>query len=110
MKYKIGDKVRIIPKPPTKTGKLNWAFGGMCLHCNEVVTITSVVEPQDGLTCYRTSASGGWTWKEDWLLPLSDFRIGDYVRIKFTGELTTYLGILTGEDKDLELVSRKQLI
>ena len=109
MKYKVGDEVRIIPKKPSWTGALNWN-PYMTDHCNEVVTITSCENIFDGLQTYYTSASGGWKWKEDWLLPASNFRLGDEVKIKVTGEVVKYLGILTGLDENLELISRKQLI
>ena len=110
MKYKVGQKVRIISKAPTKLGKLNWAYGGMCFYCNKIVTITSLAGTYDGLPCYLTNSGGSWTWKEDWLLPASNFRLGDEVKIKVTGEVVKYLGILTGLDENLELISRKQLI
>ena len=109
MKYKVGDKVRIIPKKPSWTGALNWN-PRMTDHCNEVVTITSCENILDGLQTYYTSAFGGWKWKEDWLLPASKFREHDNVKVKLTGE-----SFVIGEnnlyrDEDLELISRKQLI
>ena len=107
MKYKVGDKVRIIPKKPSWTGQLNWN-PYMTDHCNEVVTITSCENILDGLQTYYTSASGGWKWKEDWLLPLSMFREGDIVSLKGNNFLVT--PGMHIEDKDAVLVSRKQLI
>ncbi len=110
MKYQVGQKVRIIPTPPKVIKQLNWALD-MNRRCNEIVTIISnKVGIYDGLPAYLTTANGGWTWKEDWLLPVSNFQRGDNVIRISTQEIFKWFEDIPYKDEELQLVSRKQLI
>ena len=110
MRYRVGDKVRIISKRPPKIMKLNWASPHMDTHCGKIVTIISHQGQYDGLDCYYTTANGGWTWKEDWLLPLTNFREGDKIKFKGTGQEIVLVGDFPYKDEEMELLSRKKLI
>jgi hypothetical protein len=128
MKYKIGQRVRIISKPPIKTSILNWNHLEMTKMCGKVFTIDKERGIWDGLPVYGIVPKGrhDFFWKEDWLLPLSDFQIEDTVRI-LVGTHKGEKGLIYAYDGDhvmvdiqhmavpfldnqLELISRKRLI
>lgn len=112
MIYKVGQKVRVIPHPPHKeSGSNDWCWvSDMNKYCGKILVISQFgVQGKDD--CHLEDNQ--WGWSNEWLLPLSKFQEGDIVKHKSTGQYIV-LSMPTGEipykDKDLELISRKQLI
>ena len=102
-KFKVGDRVRCIDDYVSDYIQKGGEYIIEHLH-NEFVGILG-----DKVTDTSMGASGGW-YASHFELIKSNFRVGDKVIVKSTGEVVKYLGILTGEDKNLSLISRKQLI
>ena len=91
MKYKVGDKVRIITKTKLKRkyyrqnglcidGQRHHFFFGSCCfrnemikHCGKIATIEGVSNNSQGEYIYRLDIDDGrWSWKEDMLFPIKE--------------------------------------
>lgn len=110
MKYKVGEKVRVVsslPKTAGGRGGFYWV-PEMNRDFDRIFTITetNVYGRQEE---YKVLESI-YGWLGEWFQPLSVFHQLDTVKVKHTGQTFVVGENNLYRDEDLELVSRKQLI
>ena len=111
MKYKLGQKLRIVFAKSRAPSPVGWNTE-MDKSQNTIVTVTGsgIGAGPDRAFTYYCVQENGWNWDEKWLVPLSIFREGDIVKVKSTGEECVLGMDFSFKDEEVDLVSRKQLI
>ena len=111
MKYKLGQKLRIVFAKSRAPSPVGWNTE-MDKSQNTIVTVTGsgIGAGPDRAFTYYCVQENGWSWDEKWLVPLSIFRIGDTIKVKSTKEILKWFLDIPYKDEELVLISRKQLI